>query len=475
MDARLPVKSNEVPAVRLYDTLTRQTVTLQPRDPDRVSIYTCGLTPQGAAHVGHMRGAVFFDVVRRWLEELGYEVAFVQNFTDIDDKIIRRSSEEGIEPAEVAKKYVQLYLEDLKLLGVRPAKWVYVTENMDAIIEMVQKLVEGGHAYVAEGDVYFRVESMPEYGKLSHRRLNDMQAGARIDVDERKEHPMDFALWKAAKQGEPSWDSPWGPGRPGWHIECSALSLKELGPNFDIHAGGVDLVFPHHENEIAQSEAYLGRPEFARIWMHWGAVRLAERKMSKSEGNVLAARQAVETFGSGAVRLFLLSTGYRSPIEYSDERVAEAKQALARVHASLDRARQVFGDPDPAGPKSDAHVANFSQAMSEDFNTPGAIAALHGVIGELNDLLADGAEDRAGRASELVRTAEWMMGILGFEADQEGDFGQLTTELMRLIVGWRNEMRRERLYAFADRVRDDLKEVGIVLEDSVEGTTWRRS
>jgi cysteinyl-tRNA synthetase len=262
-----------------------------------------------------MRGAVLFDVVRTWLEYNGLEVDFVQNFTDIDDKIIRRSAEEGITASEVAEKYGARYLKDLDLLGVRPARWVYVTKNMDAIIEMIKTIIDRGHAYEVEGDVYFRVLSLKDYGKLSHRKLADMREGARIEVDPRKEHPMDFALWKSAKPGEPSWTSPWGEGRPGWHIECSALSLRELGANFDIHAGGVDLVFPHHENEIAQSEAYLGKAEFARIWMHWGSVQLAQKKMSKSEGNVLPVREAIERYSAGAVRIFLLNNSYRSPID----------------------------------------------------------------------------------------------------------------------------------------------------------------
>jgi len=420
-----------------------------------------------------MRGAVLFDVVRRWFEYKGFTVDFVQNFTDIDDKIIRRSQEEGIPPAEVAKKYGEQYLDDLAALGVRPARWVYVTENMDAIIEMIERIVERGNAYVVDGDVYFRVTSLPGYGKLSNRSLESMQAGARIEVDERKEHPMDFALWKAAKPGEPSWKSPWGPGRPGWHIECSALSLKELGPNFDIHAGGTDLIFPHHENEIAQSEAYLGKPEFARIWMHWGAVRMSGDKMSKSFGNVFNARDAITRYGPAAVRLFLLGTGYRSPIEFSEERLDQAQAVVSRINAALGRARSALGPEADAKPASDV-IARFEAAMLADFNTPAAFAVLHDAIGEMNDLLASGAQVDSARLASLYSAARWVVNHLGLPLDQDDVEAGFVEELMAKVLKWRQALREQKLFALADQVRDDLAELGIVLEDGVEGTTWRR-
>lgn len=458
---------------KIYNTLTRSLVEFKPRDADRVTIYACGLTPQAPAHLGHMRGAVIFDVIRRWFEHRGFTVDFVQNFTDIDDKIIRRSQEEGIPPAEVAKKYGQQYLEDLAALGVRPARWVYVTENMDAIIEMIERIIERGNAYAVDGDVYFRVTSLPQYGKLSNRSLESMQAGARIEVDERKEHPMDFALWKAAKPGEPSWESPWGPGRPGWHIECSALSLKELGANFDIHAGGTDLIFPHHENEIAQSEAYLGKPEFARIWMHWGAVRMSGDKMSKSVGNVFTAREAVTAYGPAAVRLFLLGTGYRSPIEFSEERLDQAQAVVARIKAALGRARSALGAEADAQPAADV-VSRFEEAMLADFNTPAALAVLHDAIGEMNDLLASGPQADAARLAAVYAAARWVVQMLGIPLDQEDSEPGFVEELMAMVLKWRQALREQKLFALADQVRDDLEELGIVLEDGVEGTTWRR-
>ena len=448
-------------------------VDFKPRDKGRATIYACGLTPQAPAHIGHMRGAVLFDVVRRWMNYLGYEVDFVQNFTDIDDKIIRKSSEEGIDVASVAEKYGQMYIDDLGRLGVTPARWVYVTKNMDAIIEMIEVIIERGHAYAVDGDVYFRVLSMPEYGKLSNRRLNEMQAGARIEIDERKEHPMDFALWKSAKPGEPSWTSPWGEGRPGWHIECSALSLKELGANFDIHAGGTDLRFPHHENEIAQSEAYLGKAEFARIWMHWGAVQLAGDKMSKSVGNVLAVREAIEKYSAGAVRLFLLGAGYRSPVEYSDSRMAEAQHAYQRIQGAVSRAKHAFGSP-ASGQVDELLVAKFVVSLNDDFNTQAAIASLHEAVGQLNELLANGRMEQTDRISTLIRTADWMADLLGIPMEQASLGPAQMNRLMELVIGWRKAMREQKQFALADQVRDELKEMGIQLEDSVEGTTWRQ-
>lgn len=469
------IKCRVLGQLRIYDSLTRSLVDFTPRDPGKVGIYACGLTPQAPAHIGHMRGAVLFDVIRRWLKHIGYEVDFVQNFTDIDDKIIRKAQEEGISAEEVAKKYGQMYFEDLEMLGVMPARWVYVTQNIPEIIEMIEKIIAKGHAYTVDGDVYFRVSSLPQYGKLSRRKLSEMQAGARIEVDERKEHPMDFALWKAAKPGEPSWDSPWGKGRPGWHIECSALSLKELGPNFDIHAGGVDLVFPHHENEIAQSEAYLGTTGFARIWMHWGAVRMAGDKMSKSVGNVLAVREAIQRFSAGAVRLFLLGTDYRSPIEYSDERMAEAQAGFNRIQTALARARQLFTSGEAGGPDP-AYVERFADAMNNDFNTAAAMATLFEVIRELNELMANGVESRSDRGRALVRTAEQFADLLGLKLEpRDGEMDQMVGRLMELLIGLREELRQAKMYQLADKIREDLRTIGIQLEDTVEGTTWRHS
>ncbi|MCL6624287.1 MAG: cysteine--tRNA ligase [Fimbriimonadales bacterium] len=460
--------------LRLYNTLSRTLEDFQPRDEGKVSIYACGLTPQAPAHLGHMRGAVFMDVVRRWFRYLGYEVTYVQNFTDIDDKIIARAQEENLTPAEIAEKYSRMYLEDLTDLGVEPAKWVYVTQNIPVILEMVEKILKEGKAYVVDGDVYFRVQSAPSYGKLSRRKLSEMLAGARVEVDERKEHPMDFALWKAAKPGEPAWESPWGMGRPGWHIECSALSLKELGENFDIHAGGVDLVFPHHENEIAQAEAYLGRPTFARYWIHWGAVQLAERKMSKSEGNVMGAREAIESYGAGAVRLFLLGTGYRSPIEYTPQRLAEARRSFERIENALTKAEQIVGGAEEDGWLEEYRSA-FEEALNDDFNTPAGIAILHEVVGKINEVLAEGPLGRLQELRSLLSTAHHLCGILGLRVGQKESTSALLKDLLNAVISWRNELRAKKEFALADKIREDLKALGIALEDGPDGTTWRRT
>lgn len=459
--------------LKIYDSLTRSFIPFQPRDEGRVSIYACGVTPQAPAHLGHMRGPVFFDVVRNWFIRIGYEVEMVQNFTDIDDKIIRRSQEEGISAEEVAQKYGQMYLEDLASLGVKPFKWVYVTKNMGSIIEMIQKIIENGNAYVVGGDVYFRVNSIPKYGKLSRRKLSEMQAGARIEIDERKENPMDFSLWKSAKPGEPSWDSPWGTGRPGWHIECSALSLAELGANFDIHAGGVDLVFPHHENEIAQSEAYLGNEGFARTWMHWGAVRLDEKKMSKSEGNVLGVREVLGKFSVGAIRLFLLGTNYRSPIEYSDARMQEAENAYQRIRTALQRGEALFGKTEFGA--AEDKMERFSEAMNNDFNTAGGIAVIFEAVGELNEMMAGSVEQNEARAKELMSSIRESSKILGIPLNEGKASPEDLEQVMDLIVEWRKELRKIKQFEMADRIREDLKSVGILLEDSTEGTTWRRA
>jgi cysteinyl-tRNA synthetase len=421
-----------------------------------------------------MRGAVLFDVVRNWLERLGFGVDFVQNFTDIDDKIIRRSSEEGIPVADVARKYGQMYFDDLERLGVRPARWVYVTENIPEIIAMIEKIIANGHAYAVDGDVYFRVTSSPHYGKLSRRKLDEMQAGARIEIDERKQHPMDFALWKAAKPGEPLWASPWGEGRPGWHIECSALSLKELGADFDLHAGGTDLVFPHHENEIAQSEAFLGKPSFARIWMHWGAVRMAGDKMSKSTGNVLAVREVIEAYSAGAVRLFLLGADYRSPIEYSENRMRDAQSAYERITTALGRARRSAGSI-PGVRSSEEYVTRFAEAMNGDFNTAAAIGVVQEAVRELNETMASPSGGDDGRVSELAATVEELGSLLGLplsETDDESD--GLVGPLMDVLIRLRATLREQKQFDVADQLRGELASVGVLLEDSVDGTTWRR-
>jgi cysteinyl-tRNA synthetase len=470
--------------LRIYNTLTRREEVFVPREPGKVSIYACGLTPQAPAHVGHMRGVVVMDIVQRWFEHLGYEVNFVQNFTDIDDKIIRRAQEEGISTAEVAAKYSRMYIEDAQALGVRLPRFVKVTEHMDDIIEMVRQLVEDGYAYVVDGDVYFSVERFPEYGKLSGRSPDEMKAGARVEIDERKRNPLDFALWKAAKPGEPAWHSPWGPGRPGWHIECSTLSLKYLGPSFDIHAGGMDLIFPHHENEIAQSEAYLHcEKPFVRYWLHWGPVRLKEQKMSKSTGVFVPIRELRQQYEPAVIRLFLLSVAYRTPLEFAYERLDEAGAALERVRTAVQRVRALLRTL-PQTPTPDESVAQpyreqFTEAMNSDFNTAQALAVAFEVVREMNQRLSEaegtGVESVAGALLALLNALQWMMEtILGIPLEtQRLPESELIDQLMAHIIEWRQQLRARKLFDLADRIRDDLKSLGILLEDSPQGTLWR--
>jgi cysteinyl-tRNA synthetase len=470
--------------LRIYNTLTRREEVFVPREPGKVSIYACGLTPQAPAHVGHMRGVVVMDIVQRWFEHLGYEVNFVQNFTDIDDKIIRRAQEEGISTAEVAAKYSRMYIEDAQALGVRLPRFVKVTEHMDDIIEMVRQLVEDGYAYVVDGDVYFSVERFPEYGKLSGRSPDEMKAGARVEIDERKRNPLDFALWKAAKPGEPAWHSPWGPGRPGWHIECSTLSLKYLGPSFDIHAGGMDLIFPHHENEIAQSEAYLHcEKPFVRYWLHWGPVRLKEQKMSKSTGVFVPIRELRQQYEPAVIRLFLLSVAYRTPLEFSYERLDEAGAALERVRTAVQRVRALLRTL-PQTPTPDESVAQpyreqFTEAMNSDFNTAQALAVAFEVVREMNQRLSEaegtGVESVSGALLALLNALQWMMEtILGIPLEtQRLPESELIDQLMAHIIEWRQQLRARKLFDLADRIRDDLKSLGILLEDSPQGTLWR--
>ena len=462
--------------IRLYNTLTGQKEDFAPRDDGKASIYACGLTPQGPAHLGHLRGAVAFDVIRRWLTYRNYDVTFVQNFTDIDDKIIAKSAEEGVPPAELALRYANAYLQDWDALGIERAVFVKVTENMDAIISLVSDLVSRGHAYpAANGDVYFDVSSDPEYGKLSHRRTEELSVGARIALDEAKDDPLDFALWKAAKPGEPSWESPWGLGRPGWHIECSALALKYLGNGFDIHAGGIDLVFPHHENEIAQSECATGQIPFANVWMHWGAVNTGGVKMSKSLGNFFTIREILDQYPPAVVRLYVLSTLYRSPIEYQPERLADSAKAYERIRTALTVAEQIAGAIGIDADATDPAYARFAAAMDDDFNTAQALGVVFELVAELNRLVADPQPDPStiSRTATLIRALLAHLGI-AIPVTDATHSDELAPALIEQAILWRQDARAAKQYVLSDRIRDDLKTLGIVIEDRPQGTTWRR-
>jgi cysteinyl-tRNA synthetase len=486
-------------ALRVYNTMTQKKEEFIPLQQKHVGMYACGVTVYDLCHIGHARSAVVFDVIYRYLQYKSYEVIYVRNFTDVDDKIINRAQQEGVGTEEIAARYIKEFYVDMGALGMlSPTVEPKATEHIPEMIALVQRLIEKGHAYQVEGDVYYAVASFPGYGKLSKRSLDEMQAGARVEVDERKRNPLDFALWKAAKPGEPSWDSPWGKGRPGWHIECSAMSQKYLGDTLDIHGGGKDLIFPHHENEIAQAEgAATGRP-FVRFWLHNGFVNIAKEKMSKSLGNFLTIKEILKTYHPEVVRLFLLSRHYRSPIDYSTESMREARQNLERFYQTLAGIDEVLtkGGEKVAGKKrsspkettahkrAKAFIQSFEEAMDDDFNTAAALAPLFELSHDLNRILQDPSVQRTEvlrKGQEAFALAGKVLGI--FQQDpsvflekerQRKALGlAITPEEIEALITERNEARSKKNWARADEIRDLLASQGIVLEDGPQGTTWR--
>lgn len=451
--------------LRLTSTLSGEKTEFTPHNPPDVFMYVCGVTPYSDSHVGHGMSYVIFDVVRRYLAHRGYNVRVVQNFTDVDDKIIARSQETGETASDLAGRYMDLFKEDMELLNVLPAdEYPLATVEVPSMLEMISGLIDKGFAYAADGDVYFRVNKFDSYGKLSHRTLDGMMAGARIAPNELKESPLDFTLWKGAKEGEPSWDSPWGPGRPGWHIECSAMSLSYLGEKIDIHGGGADLIFPHHENEIAQTEAFTGTEPFAQYWLHNGLLQLGEEKMSKSLGNLVSIRDVVEQHGADAFRLFVLTSHYRMPLTWTDEGVA----ASARAAERLSRAAWATGGEGDA-PDTSAFKDRFYEAMDDDFNTPQALAAMFDMAREINRAAGEGAD--VSQACELLRE---LGGVLGLQLDQAGSVGTGdAAPFVELLIETRAGLRKEKQFALADNLRDRLAELGVVLEDTPRGTEWR--
>jgi cysteinyl-tRNA synthetase len=461
----------------VYNSLTRRKEPFRPIQARRVRMYVCGMTVYDYCHLGHGRVMVVFDVVVRYLRAKGYDVTYVRNITDIDDKILKRARENGEDFNALAERFIRAMHQDVERLGLLPPDYEpRATQSMDAILAMVGGLMAKGYAYQAEnGDVYYDVNRFQGYGELSGKRLEDLRAGARVEVSEAKRDPLDFVLWKAAKPGEPRWDSPWGPGRPGWHIECSAMSTERLGSHFDIHGGGADLQFPHHENEIAQSEAASG-DKFVNYWMHVGFVRINEEKMSKSLGNVFNLGEVLESHPSEAVRYFLLSSHYRSPLNYSGEQLAEARQALTRLYLAL------RGVPAGEGAATGEFAERFHAAMEDDFNTPEALAVLF----ELSRGLNRAKEENPGEAPRLAALLRQLGGVLGLlQGDPDVvlrwisqqvvlpyDLG--SSEIERLTAQ-RAEARSRRDWAEADRIRAELKSQGVVLEDRPDGTTaWRR-
>ena len=466
---------------RIHNSLTGRKEALEPIEPGHVRMYVCGITVYDHVHVGHARSQIAFDVARRWLRASGYRVTYVRNITDIDDKIIARARERG-EPFEaLTARFIAAMDEDFAALGIEkpdfePRATAYIAE----IVAMIGRLVERGYAYVGgDGDVFYAVARFAKYGRLSGKKLEDLRAGARVDVDESKRDPLDFVLWKRAKPGEPAWDSPWGMGRPGWHIECSAMAVALLGPAFDIHGGGMDLKFPHHENEIAQSCAACDAP-FATLWMHNGFVRVDDEKMSKSLGNFFTVREVLPRLRPEVLRAFLLASHYRAPVNYTDDNLHQADAALQRLYLAL---RDV--EPAPRFAPGEASKA-FAEAMDDDFNTAGAIAALQGAARDLNVAKSAGDGSRAAALAAELRHLGGLLGLLGqpasawLEAPSSLSSGAIPTagmlaaeEIERRIAD-RIEARRQRNWADSDRIRDELAEAGIVLEDGAGGTTWRR-
>ena len=463
--------------LRIYNTLTRQTEEFQTVEPGKVRMYVCGPTVYANAHIGHAMAAIVFDMVRRYLIYRGYQVRYVTNFTDVDDKIIRRANERGEDPIALANHYADEYLRHLNELNIMPAD-VYpkVSETMPEIIQMVQSLGEGGYAYQLASDVYFRVTKDEDYGKLSRRSLEEALSGTRVEEDQRKEHPGDFALWKGAKPGEPAWESPWGPGRPGWHIECSAMSLRHLGEQIDIHGGGNDLIFPHHENEIAQTESMTGK-SFARYWMHNGMLQLAGEKMSKSLGNLITIDDFLNKHSSDALRILIYSGHYRKPVVYNDETLTAAQRVLTRLLTALrpGKGPKTTGEEvDTLREATENARANFITAMDDDFNTSTGMAAIFELVRAINSARDAGVSGPFFSAAQ--QTLRELTGVLGLTLTEESNEGTGRGDVkpfVDLLVNIRTELRTAKQWALADKGRNGLKEQGIVIEDTPEGPVWR--
>ncbi|MCH8878163.1 MAG: cysteine--tRNA ligase [Chloroflexi bacterium] len=459
-------------ALQIYSTLTRRKENLVTLNSGKVRMYVCGPTVYDRAHIGHAMSSIVFDVIRRYLEYRGFEVQHVMNYTDVDDKVIRRARILSFEPLKLAEKYIDEYDQHLKELNIlEPTVRPRASEEIPAIIERVEKLVAKGFAYSVDGDVFFEVSRDPNYGKLSGRHLDDMQAGVRIEVDERKRSPADFALWKSAKPGEPSWESPWGLGRPGWHIECSAMSACYLGDEIDIHGGGNDLIFPHHENEIAQTESLTDRP-FARYWVHNGMMQLGGEAMSKSTGNVLSIEEFLEMHEADVLRLLVLNSHYRSPLSFNDEITEAAKRGLDRIKGALKPA--IPGDDDssrhPSKPLTDKASQDFIQAMDDDFNTPRALSAIYELVRGINQARDAGAsQQELGVAQDKLRE---IAGVLGLRLTGPRGLESQASGLVELLLEIREELRESEHWALADRIRDRLSEQGVMLEDGKQGTIW---
>lgn len=459
-------------SIKIYNTLTKKKEALETLQPGKVSMYVCGPTVYAEAHVGHAMSALVFDIVRRYLEYRDYEVRHVTNYTDVDDKIIQRAAVEGVDPIQIAQRYIDEFDRHLKDLNILTAsEYPRATEEINSIVEAVADLVEKDYAYPLNGDVYYRVNKFPGYGKLSGRKIEDMEAGFRIEVDNRKDHPMDFALWKAAKPNEPSWPSPWGNGRPGWHIECSVMCQSHLGDQIDIHGGGNDLIFPHHENEIAQSEALHGK-KFATYWMHNGMMQLSGAKMSKSVGNLVTVDNFLEKYEPGVLRMMILNSSYRSPLTFNEETIGHAEKALKRLRSALRPALPKDGwEKGDLQKKTDQVKKLFLKSMDDDFNSAGAMGHLFDFVKEINLARDRGADPEYLLAAQDV--LKELTGVLGLELElpeaQAGDAGQY----IDLLIEIREKLRENELWELSDIIRDKLEERDVILEDTSQGTTWR--
>jgi len=462
--------------LRVYDTLSRRKSAFKTIEDGKVRMYVCGPTVYDSAHIGHAMSALVFDVVRRYLIYLGYNVLYVMNFTDVDDKIIARAEQLDVPPISLAEKYIDEFKKDLADLNILPATvHPRATEEIDAIIDMVARLLENDAAYEVDGDVYFRVKKDKDYGKLSGRNLEEMNAGARIRVDERKENPMDFAIWKAAKSGEPAWESPWGPGRPGWHIECSAMNLSHLGQQIDIHGGGNDLIFPHHENEIAQTEAITGK-QFSRYWMHNGMLQLKGIAMSKSKGNMISIRNFLKAHPADVMRLIVISSHYRSPLTYMDE-VAEANERAFNRLLSAKRPAMPGAEGAAAAvlerlsEQTETTHQGFIEAMDDDFNTAGALGQIFDLVRAINLARSENATD--AELSPAQKVFNELTGVLGLDLKPDESAATQADAFIDLLLELRQELRQQKHFSLADRIRDELVSLGVVIEDTPQGSTWR--
>ena len=467
--------------IQVYNTMTQRKEEFVPREPGKMSVYVCGVTPYSDTHLGHARPSVIWDVIKRFFRMMGYETYHVQNFTDVDDKIIQRSFDEDVPALEISKRYIAEYLASMDALGVERADlYPKVSEHMDEIIGLVEKLVETDHAYSANGDVFFSVASFPEYGKLSKQKLEELRQGTRFEVDPAKRDAVDFALWKSAKPGEPAWESPWGEGRPGWHIECSAMSLKYLGEAFDFHGGGNDLIFPHHENEIAQSEAATGCA-LARYWVHNGMLNLKDAKMSKSIGNVISVKELTKRYPKELLRFYLLSTHYRSALEFYDGKLEEVSKGWTRLNDAYralqdDLKHAVTGDSSLDRETLEVLErleADLVSALADDFNTAMAFGVLFELVREIN-----GYKHRQGRSEDVLKKASDILqrfagGVFGVLQETQVQDDSLAESLLDLLLGLRQELRKQKNFALSDQIRDQLADLGVTIEDTPQGPRWK--